>query len=179
MKILIIGGGGREHALAWKAAQSPLVTRIYIAPGNAGTAHEPRMQNIPIAADNIPALMEFAGGNEIELTIVGPEGPLVAGIVDSFAAAGLRCFGPRKDAAQLEGSKAYTKEFLARHNIPTAAYATFSDADAAIAFIKQHGTPLVIKADGLAAGKGVIISHNEDDAIAAVNNILTNQAFGT
>jgi len=178
MKILIIGGGGREHALAWKAAQSPNVTRIYIAPGNAGTAQEPHMQNVPIAADNIPALMEFAHGNDIHLTIVGPEAPLVAGIVDSFTTAGLRCFGPRKDAAQLEGSKAYTKEFLARHNIPTAAYAAFTDADEAIAYIQQHGTPIVIKADGLAAGKGVIISHHENDAIAAVNEMLTSHVFG-
>jgi len=178
MNILIIGGGGREHALAWKAAQSPHVTRIYIAPGNAGTAQEPRMQNIPIAADDIPELMAFADNNDIHLTIVGPEAALVAGIVDSFTQAGLRCFGPSKSAAQLEGSKAFTKDFLARHHIPTAAYATFTDADAAISYIQQHGTPIVIKADGLAAGKGVIISHNESDAITTVQEMLTSHAFG-
>jgi phosphoribosylamine--glycine ligase len=179
MKILIIGGGGREHALAWKAAQSSHVTQVYIAPGNAGTAHEPLMQNISIAADNIPDLLTFATDNDVHLTIVGPEAPLVAGIVDSFQKAGLRCFGPGKDAAQLEGSKAFTKDFLARHRIPTAEYATFTDADEAIAYIRQRGTPIVIKADGLAAGKGVIVAQSESEAVTTVQEMLTSNAFGT
>jgi phosphoribosylamine--glycine ligase len=178
MKILIIGSGGREHALAWKAAQSSHISRIYIAPGNAGTAHEPLMENVPIEADNIPALLDFARNKDIHLTIVGPEAPLVSGIVDSFMEAGLRCFGPGKEAAQLEGSKAFTKDFLARHHIPTADYATFTKADKAIAYIREQGTPIVVKADGLAAGKGVIVAQNENDAINAVREILSSNVFG-
>ena len=177
MDILVIGGGGREHALAWKAAQSPRVEKVYIAPGNAGTAHEPRMENIAIGVEDIDSLLAFAKEN-VDLTIVGPEVPLVAGIVDRFSEAGLKCFGPGRGAAQLEGSKAFTKDFLARHNIPTAAYGNFTDIDEAIVYIKRHGAPIVVKADGLAAGKGVILAQTEDEAIAAVKDMLAGNAFG-
>ncbi|MBI5450405.1 MAG: phosphoribosylamine--glycine ligase [Gammaproteobacteria bacterium] len=178
MKILIIGGGGREHALAWKAAQSQRVTRVFVAPGNAGTAREPKVENVEIAADDVPALVAFAKARAIDLTIVGPEAPLVLGVVDSFRAHGLRCFGPTKAAAQLEGSKGFAKDFLARHRIPTAAYATFTDIEAATAYIRQRGAPIVVKADGLAAGKGVILAHSEQQAIAAVTDMLAGNAFG-
>ncbi|TNF37207.1 MAG: phosphoribosylamine--glycine ligase [Gammaproteobacteria bacterium] len=178
MKVLIVGGGGREHALAWKAAQSAQVTQVFVAPGNAGTAHENKMQNIAIAAEDIPALKTFALDNHIDLTIVGPEAPLVKGIVDDFRTAGLKVFGPSRGAAQLEGSKAFTKDFLARHQIPTAAYGNFTDVDAAIAYIKQQGAPIVVKADGLAAGKGVILAQTEAEAIAAVKDMLSGNAFG-
>ena len=178
MKVLIVGGGGREHALAWKAAQSDKVEQVFVAPGNAGTAHEHNMQNVDIAADNIPELKSFAEDNAIDLTIVGPEVPLVMGIVDEFQQAGLKIFGPSKAAAQLEGSKAFTKDFLARQNIPTAAYGKFTQTDEAIAYIKQQGAPIVIKADGLAAGKGVILAQTENEAIAAVNDMLSGNAFG-
>ena len=178
MKILVIGGGGREHALAWKAAQSQAVEIVYVTPGNAGTAHEPKLQNVAIAADDVAALTEFAKTNQIDLTIVGPEAPLVLGVVDTFQAAGMRCFGPTQAAAQLEGSKAFTKDFLARHQIPTAAYGNFTDVDEAIASIRQQGAPIVVKADGLAAGKGVILAQTEDEAIAAVQDMLAGNAFG-
>jgi len=178
MNILIIGSGGREHALAWKAAQSPDADTVYVAPGNAGTASEQSVQNIDIAVDNIPELISFATDNAISLTIVGPEVPLVAGIVDAFAEAGLRCFGPSKLAAQLEGSKAFSKDFLARHNIPTAAYGAFTDIDKAVAYIKEQGAPIVVKADGLAAGKGVILADTEQQAISAVEDMLAGNAFG-
>ena len=178
MKVLIVGGGGREHALAWKAAQSEKVEQVYVAPGNAGTAREARTENIAIDADDIPALLTFALGHQIDLTIVGPEAPLVLGIVDEFQAAGLKIFGPSKGAAQLEGSKAFTKDFLARHKIPTAAYGTYTDVDAAIAYIKQQGAPIVVKADGLAAGKGVILADTEQQAIDAVKDMLSGNAFG-
>jgi phosphoribosylamine--glycine ligase len=178
MKILIIGSGGREHALAWKAAQSSAAEQVYIAPGNAGTALEPGIRNIAIDSDDITALIDFARDNAVDLTIVGPEAPLVAGIVDAFAAAGLRCFGPTRAAAQLEGSKAFSKDFLARHGIPTAAYGNFSDLDEAIAYVRAHGAPIVVKADGLAAGKGVILARSEDEAIAAVTDMLAGNAFG-
>jgi phosphoribosylamine--glycine ligase len=178
MNILIIGGGGREHALAWKAAQSPLADTVFVAPGNAGTACEPGVENVDIDAGDIPALIRFALEREIGLTIVGPELPLVAGIVDRFTAAGLRCFGPSRAAAQLEGSKRFTKDFLARHGIPTAAYATFTDITAASAYIREQGAPIVIKADGLAAGKGVILAQTEDEAIAAVEDMLGGNVFG-
>jgi len=178
MNILIIGGGGREHALAWKAAQSPLADTVFVAPGNAGTACEPGVENVDIDAGDIPALIRFALEREIGLTIVGPELPLVAGIVDRFTAAGLRCFGPSRAAAQLEGSKRFTKDFLARHGIPTAAYATFTDITAASAYIREQGAPIVIKADGLAAGKGVILAQTEDEAIAAVEDMLSGNVFG-
>ncbi len=178
MKILIIGNGGREHALAWKVAQSTRVSHVYIAPGNAGTATENKCENIAIEADNITALAAFAKQNQIGLTIVGPEVPLVLGVVDLFQAQGLRCFGPNKAAAQLEGSKAFSKDFLARHNIPTAAYGTFTDIDQAITYIRQHGAPIVVKADGLAAGKGVVVAHTEAEAIDAVRNMLAGNQFG-
>jgi len=178
MKILVIGGGGREHALAWKAAQSRDVDIVYVAPGNAGTAHEPRLQNVAIDADDVQALADFAKSNRIDLTIVGPEAPLVLGVVDIFHKAGLRCFGPTQGAAQLEGSKAFTKDFLARHHIPTAAYGNFTEVDEAIAYIQQQGAPIVVKADGLAAGKGVILAQTEDEAIVAVKDMLAGNAFG-
>ena len=178
MNILIIGGGGREHALAWKAAQSPQADKVYVAPGNAGTALEPKLENVAVAAADVEGLLAFAQGHDIGLTIVGPEVPLVKGVVDVFQAAGLRCFGPRQAAAELEGSKAFTKDFLARHNIPTAAYGNFTDIDAAVAYIKEQGAPIVVKADGLAAGKGVILAQTEDEAIAAVQDMLAGNAFG-
>jgi phosphoribosylamine---glycine ligase len=178
MKVLIIGGGGREHALAWKVAQSDKVETVYVAPGNAGTAVENKVRNVAIAAEDIDGLLEFARSNEIALTIVGPEAPLVAGIVDTFNAAGLKIFGPSKGAAQLEGSKAFTKDFLARHHIPTAAYGNFTDEDEAIAYVRQQGAPIVIKADGLAAGKGVILAQSEDQAVDAIKDMLSGNKFG-
>ena len=178
MRVLIVGGGGREHALAWKAAQSAQIETVYVAPGNAGTAQENKMQNVDIDAEDIDALKAFALANDIGLTIVGPEGPLVKGIVDDFEATGLKIFGPRKAAAQLEGSKAFTKDFLARHQIPTAAYGNFTDQDEAIAYVKKHGAPIVIKADGLAAGKGVILAQTEDQAVAAIEDMLSGNKFG-
>jgi len=178
MKVLVIGGGGREHALAWKAAQSSSVETVYVAPGNAGTATENKLQNINIDADDIDALLDFATKESVGLTIVGPEAPLVAGVVDRFQAEGLRIFGPSAAAAELEGSKAFTKEFLARHNIPTAAYGNFTDLDQAIAYIKQCGAPIVVKADGLAAGKGVILAQTEQEAIDACKDMLAGNAFG-
>jgi phosphoribosylamine--glycine ligase len=178
MKVLIIGGGGREHALAWKCTQSTNVDTVYVAPGNAGTGLEPQITNIAISAEDIDALVDFANTQAIDLTIVGPEAPLVAGIVDRFQASGLRCFGPSKAAAQLEGSKSFTKDFLARQRIPTAAYQTFTDAEAAIQYIQQVGAPIVVKADGLAAGKGVIIAQSEQQAIDAVKDMLQGNAFG-
>jgi len=178
MNILIIGGGGREHALAWKAAQSPQADTVFVAPGNAGTAQEPGVENIAIDAADIEALLAFAEANTVGLTIVGPEVPLVAGIVDRFNAAGLRCFGPTRAAAQLEGSKAFSKDFLARHAIPTAAYASFSDVHKACGYIIEQGAPIVVKADGLAAGKGVILAQTEDEAIAAVEDMLSGNVFG-
>ncbi len=178
MNILIIGSGGREHALAWKAAQSRLADRVYVAPGNAGTATEPGVENLAVAPDDIPGLLDAARRLDVGLTIVGPEAPLVAGVVDAFRAAGLRCFGPSKDAAQLEGSKAFTKDFLARHGIPTAAYRTFTELDAALAYVRAQGAPIVVKADGLAAGKGVIVALTLDAAEAAVRDMLAGNAFG-
>ncbi|MDH5544708.1 MAG: phosphoribosylamine--glycine ligase [Gammaproteobacteria bacterium] len=178
MKILVIGSGGREHALAWKAAQSPDVTTVYVAPGNAGTALEPKLENVTISVEDIAGLVDFARKQQIALTIVGPEVPLVLGVVDAFEDAGLRCFGPRKGAAQLEGSKAFTKDFLARHNIPTAAYGNFTSVDEAVSYIKSQGAPIVVKADGLAAGKGVILAQTEEEAIQAVEDMLAGNAFG-
>ncbi len=178
MNILIIGGGGREHALAWKAAQSTDVEKVFVAPGNAGTLREDKVENVDINAEDIDALKSFALQNEIALTIVGPEAPLVNGIVDNFQAAGLKIFGPSRGAAQLEGSKAFTKDFLARHEIPTAAYGNFTDEAEAIAYIKEQGAPIVIKADGLAAGKGVILAQTEDEAIEAVKDMLSGNSFG-
>jgi phosphoribosylamine--glycine ligase len=178
MHILIIGSGGREHALAWKTAQSPEVTNVFVAPGNAGTAMEPGVENVAIAADDIPGLLAFARQKAIALTIVGPEAPLVAGIVDRFREAGLKCFGPSRQAAQLEGSKAFCKDFLARHRIPTAAYRTFTDPEQAIAYIREQGAPIVVKADGLAAGKGVVVAQSEQEAINAVTDMLSGNVFG-
>jgi len=177
-KVLIIGSGGREHALAWKVAQSNQVEKVYVAPGNAGTAIESKMENVAINVEDIQALTDFAKTNHIDLTIVGPEVPLVMGIVDAFQVEDLRCFGPTKGAAQLEGSKAFTKDFLHRHHIPTAAYQTFTDVDAAINYVQQQGTPIVIKADGLAAGKGVIIATDEAHAIATIKDMLAGNVFG-
>lgn len=178
MDVLVIGSGGREHALAWKLAQSKKVETIYVAPGNAGTALEPKLENIAINADDISNLIQFAKDKQIALTLVGPEAPLVLGIVDQFTEAGLRCFGPTQGAAQLEGSKAFTKDFLARHNIPTATYGNFTDIDEAVAYIKEQGAPIVIKADGLAAGKGVILAQTEGEAIDAVKDMLAGNSFG-
>ncbi|MEX5385449.1 phosphoribosylamine--glycine ligase [Cronobacter muytjensii] len=178
MKVLVIGNGGREHALAWKAVQSPLVETVYVAPGNAGTALEPALQNVAINPTDIPALLRFAQCENIDLTIVGPEAPLVIGVVDAFRAAGLKIFGPTKGAAQLEGSKAFTKDFLARHRIPTAEYQNFTETEPALAYIREKGAPIVIKADGLAAGKGVIVAMTLDEAEAAVHDMLAGNAFG-
>ena len=178
MKVLVIGSGGREHALAWKAAQSPRVETVFVAPGNAGTALEPKLENVAIGVEDIDALVAFARDNAIAQTIVGPEVPLVLGVVDAFDKAGLRCFGPTQGAAQLEGSKAFTKDFLARHHIPTAAYGNFTDIDEAVAYVRQQGAPIVIKADGLAAGKGVILAQTVDEAIDAIKDMLAGNAFG-
>ena len=178
MKVLIIGSGGREHALAWRVAQSTEVETVYVAPGNAGTELEVGVENIPLAAEDIEGLLNFAKAEQIGLTIVGPEAPLVAGIVDRFTAVGLPCFGPTAAAAQLEGSKAFAKDFMARHGIPTAAYGNFTDIDEAVAFIHELGAPIVVKADGLAAGKGVIIAQTIEEAELAVNDMLAGNAFG-
>lgn len=178
MKILVIGNGGREHALAWKAAQSPLADRVFVAPGNAGTALEPALQNVAIGASDIPALLRFAQDENIDLTIVGPEAPLVIGVVDAFRAAGLKIFGPTQAAAQLEGSKAFTKDFLARHQIPSAEYQNFTEVEPALAYVRERGAPIVIKADGLAAGKGVIVAMTLQEAEAAVQDMLAGNAFG-
>lgn len=178
MKVLIIGNGGREHALAWKAAQDDNVTQIFVAPGNAGTASEDKVTNVDIDVLDIAGLVEFARAENIGLTIVGPEAPLVAGVVDQFEEAGLAVFGPVQTAAQLEGSKAFTKDFLARHNIPTAAYQNFTEIEPAKAYIKQQGAPIVVKADGLAAGKGVILAQTEQEAFDAIEDMLAGNAFG-
>lgn len=178
MKVLIIGNGGREHALAWKAAQSPQVDTVFVAPGNAGTALEPALQNVDINVTDIPALLSFAQNEKIDLTIVGPEAPLVIGVVDAFQAAGLTIFGPTKGAAQLEGSKAFTKDFLARHHIPTAEYQNFTEVEPALAYVREKGAPIVIKADGLAAGKGVIVAMTLEEAEAAIQDMLAGNAFG-
>ncbi len=178
MKILVIGGGGREHALAWKAAQSPLADEVYVAPGNAGTAAEHGVTNVDIAAEDVAALLAFAKREQIGLSIVGPEAPLVEGITDQFAAAGLRCFGPSAKAAQLEGSKAFSKRFLERHNIPTAAFAEFTELAPALAYIEAQGAPLVVKADGLAAGKGVVVAESVEQASEAARSMLEQDSFG-
>jgi len=178
MKILIVGSGGREHALAWKAAQSPQVEQVFVAPGNGGTASEPGVENVAIAADDIAGLVEFARRESIGLTIVGPEAPLVLGLVDAFAEAGLPCFGPRQASAQLEGSKAFAKDFLHRHGIPTAAYGVFTELEPALAYLRQVGAPVVVKADGLAAGKGVILADDLATAEAAVHDMLGGGRFG-
>ncbi|EKO3391927.1 phosphoribosylamine--glycine ligase [Vibrio fluvialis] len=178
MRVLIIGSGGREHALGWKVAQNPAIETVFIAPGNAGTALEAKLQNVNIAVEDVAGLVAFAQDNGIELTIVGPEAPLVIGVVDAFRAAGLPIFGPTQAAAQLEGSKAFTKDFLARHNIPTAAYANFTEIEPALAYVREQGAPIVVKADGLAAGKGVIVAMTLEEAEEAIKDMLAGNAFG-
>ncbi|MDW6002150.1 phosphoribosylamine--glycine ligase [Vibrio mangrovi] len=178
MNVLVIGSGGREHALSWKVAQNPQVETIFVAPGNAGTALETKVKNVSIDVEDIDGLVAFAQENAIELTIVGPEAPLVIGVVDAFRAAGLPIFGPTKGAAQLEGSKAFTKDFLARHNIPTADYANFTEIEPALAYVQEKGAPIVVKADGLAAGKGVIVAMTLQEAEDAIKDMLAGNAFG-
>ena len=178
MKILVIGSGGREHALAWKLAQSPRVAEVIVAPGNAGTATEAKCRNAAVKATDLDGLLALAQDENIALTVVGPEQPLVAGVVNRFRAAGLRIFGPTAAAAQLEGSKAFAKDFLARHGIPTAFYAVHTDVDAALAYVREKGAPIVVKADGLAAGKGVIVAMTLEEAEAAVRDMLSGNAFG-
>mgnify|MGYP000915866234 FL=1 len=178
MNVLMIGGGGREHALAWKLAQSKEVNTVFVAPGNAGTALEPRCQNVDLSPSDFTGLIDFAKANNCQLTVIGPEAPLVDGIVDRFEAEGLRCFGPSAAAAQLEGSKAFTKDFLARHQIPTGAYETFTDPEEACRYIQRQGAPIVVKADGLAAGKGVIVALTVAEAETAVHDMLSGNAFG-
>jgi phosphoribosylamine--glycine ligase len=178
MKVLVIGGGGREHALAWKLGQSPRVDEVIVAPGNAGTAREPGMRNAAVAVTDIDGLVSLAKAEGVGLTVVGPEVPLVAGVVDRFIREGLRCFGPGAAAAQLEGSKAFAKDFLARHGIPTAHYAVFTELAPALAYVREKGAPIVIKADGLAAGKGVVVAMSLGEAEAALDDMLGQQAFG-
>lgn len=178
MNVLILGGGGREHALAWKVAQSDKVKTVFVAPGNAGTAGETAVENVALDILDFPALVNFANSNDVGLTIVGPEAPLVDGVVDYFSEQGLRCYGPTKAAAQLEGSKTFTKDFLARHNIPTAEYASFTELEPALAYLREKGAPIVVKADGLAAGKGVVVADSLADAEAAVTDMLSGNAFG-
>lgn len=178
MNVLVIGNGGREHALSWKAAQSPLVEKVFVAPGNPGTAREDKIENIAINATDVAGLLAFAQKNAVELTIVGPEAPLAAGVVDAFRAAGMKIFGPHKYAAQLESSKAFAKDFLKRHQIPTAQYQTFTDANDAKAYVEKMGAPIVIKADGLAAGKGVIVAMSKQEAFEAISDMLSGNKFG-
>ncbi|OQW79226.1 MAG: phosphoribosylamine--glycine ligase [Proteobacteria bacterium ST_bin11] len=178
MNILIVGNGGREHALAWKVRHSAKAGKVYVAPGNAGTALEQGISNVDIQADDIEGLLSFAQARDIGLTIIGPEVPLVKGIVDRFSAAGLKCFGPTAQAAQLEGSKSFCKDFMIRHGIPTAAYKSFTEVEPAIAYIRENGAPIVVKADGLAAGKGVVVAQSEQEAIAAIQDMLAGNTFG-
>jgi len=177
MKVLVVGGGGREHALAWKVAQSPRVEKVFVAPGNPGTAQEPKCENVDVSPTDVPALLALAERERVDLTVVGPEAPLVVGIVDSFRDAGLAIFGPSRAAAELEGSKAFTKDFLARHQIPTAQYRVFESAAPALEYVRERGAPIVVKADGLAAGKGVIVAQQVEEAEAAINDIFGGQ-FG-
>ncbi len=178
MNVLIVGNGGREHALAWKVKQSSKVNNVFVAPGNAGTALESGVENIAISVTDIEKLLEFAQNNQIELTIVGPEAPLVLGIVDKFQAAGLACFGASAYTSQLEGSKSFCKDFMVRYGIPTARYESFTDVNLAISYVEKHGAPIVVKADGLAAGKGVIVAQTKEEAISAVNDMLAGNVFG-
>ena len=178
MKVLVVGSGGREHALAWRLVQGASVSEVVVAPGNAGTATEPGVSNTAISVDDFSGLVAYVRNNRVDLTVVGPEVPLVNGICDYFAAEGLACFGPSAAAAQLEGSKAFAKDFLARHNIPTGSYQTFSEVDAALAYVREQGAPIVIKADGLAAGKGVVVAQELADAEAAISDMLSGNAFG-
>jgi len=178
MNVLIIGSGGREHALAWKVAQNNKVVNVFVAPGNAGTTLENKVSNVDIDVCDIEKLIAFAKDNNVTMTIVGPEAPLVIGVVDAFEASGLNCFGPREGAAQLEGSKAFTKDFLDRHDIPTAWYQNFTEIEPAIAYVREKGAPIVVKADGLAAGKGVIVAMTLEEAEAAIQDMLAGNAFG-
>ena len=178
MNVLVVGSGGREHALAWKIAQDSAVNTVFVAPGNAGTATDAKLQNVAIDVMEFEKLADFAKSNDVSLTVIGPEAPLVDGVVDYFEEQGLACFGPSKGAAQLEGSKAFTKDFLARHNIPTAAYQNFTDLDQALAYLQEVGAPIVVKADGLAAGKGVIVAMTLAEAEEAVRDMLSGNAFG-
>ncbi|MCR5537334.1 MAG: phosphoribosylamine--glycine ligase [Succinivibrio sp.] len=179
MKVLVIGNGGREHALAYRAAQSPLVDEVFVAPGNPGTAYESKLTNVPVKADDLEGLCKFAKDQHVDLTIVGPEAPLVAGIVDLFKAHELKIFGPSRLAAQLEGSKSFTKDFLKRHQIPTADYQVFTELEPCLNYLKQHGAPVVIKADGLAAGKGVVVAMTLEEATSAAEQMLSEHKFGT
>jgi phosphoribosylamine---glycine ligase len=176
--VLVIGNGGREHALAWKLAQSPRVARVLVAPGNAGTAREPRCENVPVGAEDLPGLLRLAAERRVDFTVVGPEGPLAKGVVDAFRAKGHRIFGPTQAAAQLEASKAYTKAFLQRHRIPTAGYAVFTEVEPALDHLRARGAPIVVKADGLAAGKGVVVAMTLDEADAAVRDMLSGNRLG-
>jgi len=178
MNILVVGSGGREHALAWKLADNPAVKKVFVAPGNAGTASENKCVNVNIAGDDFAGLEALVRAESVDLTVIGPEAPLVAGVCDYFAQRGLACFGPSRGAAQLEGSKAFSKDFLARHGIPTGAYQTFEDADEASAYVRAQGAPIVIKADGLAAGKGVVVARTEAQALAAIADMLDDGSFG-
>ncbi|MDD3763908.1 MAG: phosphoribosylamine--glycine ligase [Nevskiales bacterium] len=178
LKVLVIGSGGREHALAWKLSQSPRVAEVIVAPGNAGTAHEPRMRNVAVKAEDVDGLLRLAREEGVDFTVVGPEAPLALGVVDAFQAAGLRIFGPNKAAAQLEASKAFTKDFLDRHQIPTAQYRVFTDIDPACAYIAERGAPIVVKADGLAAGKGVVVAQTVEEAQTAVRDMLGGSMLG-
>ena len=178
MKVMVIGSGGREHALAWRLASSATVSEVLVVPGNAGTAREAKVRNIPLSVTDIYALLALAQEKSVDLTIVGPEVPLVGGIVDAFQAAGQKCFGPTQAAAQLEGSKSFSKHFMLRHGIPTAAYASFTELEPALAYIREHGAPIVIKADGLAAGKGVVVAQSEAEALTAVTDMLSGNRFG-
>src|SRR5690606_38930077 len=178
MKVLVIGGGGREHALAWKLAQSPKVDEVLVAPGNAGTAHEPRCRNVPVPATDLDGLLALAEREDVALTVVGPEAPLVAGVVDRFRAAGRACFGPTAAAAQLEGSKAFSKAFMERHGIPTARHAVFTERAPALAWVRERGAPIVVKADGLAAGKGVVVAATLAEAERAIEDMLGGEAPG-
>ncbi len=178
MKVLVVGGGGREHAMAWALARSSKVDEVIVAPGNAGTALEPKVRNAQTGAGDIPALVQLARREEVDFTVVGPEAPLVAGVVDAFAEGGLLCLGPTQKAAELEGSKAFAKSFMVRHGIPTAAHEAFADLEAACAYIREVGAPVVIKADGLAAGKGVTVAENLDEALLATEGMLSGDAFG-
>ena len=178
MKVLVVGAGGREHALSWRISQSPIVKEVYVAPGNGGTELESLLTNVEIQADDIEGLASFALENEIDLTVIGPEDPLVNGITDRFNELSLKCFGPSKGAAQLEGSKEFMKDFLKRHNIPTAEYSTFDSTKKAIEYVEEKGCPIVIKADGLAAGKGVTIARTVEEAKEAINQSLETKVFG-
>ena len=178
MKILIIGAVALKHALAWKLSQSPRVSEVFVVPGNAGTALEQNVTNIDLSITDLDSLVAFAESHAIDYTVIGPEAPLVDGVVDRFEEKGLRCFGPPADCAQLEGSKAFTKEFLKRHNIPTAAYGTFTDVNQAMTYLDKVGAPIVVKADGLAAGKGVILAKTVDEAKSAVQDMLQSNQFG-